>query len=127
MNPGLAQFRGRKYLNLETYRKSGAAVRTPLWFAQDEAEAEGVLYVYSLADSGKVKRLRNDPRVRVVPSDMRGTPKGDWVEARAEILDAAGAARGHQLLRQKYVMKRLFDLLGRLKGRRHAVMAIRIP
>ena len=124
MNPRLAQFRGRKYLNLETYRKSGAAVRTPLWFAQDEAE--GVLYAYSLADSGKVKRLRNNPRVRVVPSDMRGTPQGEWVEARAEILDAAGAARGHQLLRQKYVMKRLFDLLGRFRGRRHAVMAIRL-
>jgi uncharacterized protein len=121
MNPGLAQFTGKRYLNLESYRKSGAAVRTPLWFA----EADGVLYVYSLADSGKVKRLRNDPRVRVVPSDMRGTPQGEWVEARAEIQDEAGVARGHQLLRQKYVMKRLFDLLGRLKKRRHAVMAIR--
>ena len=121
MDPRLAQFRGKKYLNLETYRKSGAAVRTPLWFAEEE----GVLYVYSLDDSGKVKRLRNNPRVRVVPSDIKGNPKGEWVEARAEILDAAGAARGHRLLRQKYWMRRLFDLLGRLKGRRHAVMAIR--
>lgn len=126
MDPRLAQFRGKRYLNLETYRKSGAAVRTPLWFAQDEAEAEGVLYVYSLVDSGKVKRLRNNPRVRVVPSDLRGNPRGERVEARAEILDEAGAARGHQLLRQKYVMKRLFDLLGRLKKRRHAVMAIHV-
>ena len=125
MDPRLTQFTGKRYLNLETYRRTGAAVRTPLWFAQ--AEAEGVLYVYSLADSGKVKRLRNDPRARVVPSDMRGNPQGEWVEARAEILDAAGAARGHQLLRRKYVMKRLFDLLGRLQKRRHAVMAIRIP
>ena len=123
MDPRLSQFTGKRYLNLETYRKSGAAVRTPLWFAQDEAE--GVLYVCSLADSGKVKRLRNNPRVRIVPSDIKGNPKGEWVEARAEILDAQGAARGHQLLREKYVMKRLFDLLGRLKKRRHAVMAIR--
>ena len=122
MDPRLAQFRGRKYLNLESYRKSGATVRTPLWFAEEE----GVLYVYSLEDSGKVKRLRNDPRVRIVPSDIKGNPKGEWVEARAEILDAAGAARGHQLLRQKYWMKRVFDFLGRLKGRRHAVMAIRL-
>ena len=120
MDSHLAQFTDRKYLNLESYRRSGAAVRTPLWFAEEE----GVLYVYSLADSGKVKRLRNDPRVRVVPSDMRGNPKGEWVEARVEILDAAGAARGHQLLRQKYWMKRLFDFFGKLKGRRHAVMAI---
>lgn len=122
MYPRLAPFRGKRYLNLESYRKSGVAVRTPLWFAEEE----GVLYIYSLADSGKVKRLRNDPRVRVVPSDLRGNPQGEWMEARVEILDAAGAARGHQLLRQKYVMKRLFDLLGRLKERRHAVMAIRL-
>ena len=121
MDPRLAQFTGRKYLNLESYRRNGAAVRTPVWFAEEE----GILYVYSLADSGKVKRLRNDPRVRVVPSDLRGNPQGEWIEARAEILDAGGAARGHQLLRQKYWMKRVFDLLGRLKGRRHAVMAIR--
>jgi uncharacterized protein len=118
----LAQFTGRKYLNLESYRKTGAAVRTPLWFAEEG----GVLYVYSLADSGKVKRIRNDPRVRVVPSDLRGNPRGEWVEARAEILDAEGAARGHQLLRQKYWLKRLGDFFGRLRKRRHAVMAIHV-
>ena len=122
MNPGLAQFTGKKYLNLESYRKTGAAVRTPLWFAEEQ----GVLYVYSEAESGKVKRIRNDPRVRVVPSDMRGNPQGEWVEARAELLDAAGAARGHQLLRRKYLLKRLGDFFGRLRQRQHAVMAIHI-
>jgi PPOX class probable F420-dependent enzyme len=122
MDPRLAQFAGKKYLNLETYRKSGAAVRTPLWFAEEE----GVLYVYSEAGAGKVKRIRNDPRVRVVPSDLRGNPQGEWVEARAEILDAEGAARGHQLLRQKYLLKRVGDFFGRLRRREHAVMAIRV-
>jgi len=122
MNPGLAQFADRRYLNLESYRKSGAAVRTPLWFA----EQEGVLYVYSVADSGKVKRIRNDARVRVVPCTLRGTPRGEWVEGRAQILDAAGAARGHQLLRRKYLLKRVGDFFGRLRQRQHAVMAIRI-
>ncbi len=122
MNPGLAQFAGHRYLNLESYRKSGAAVRTPLWFAEEE----GVLYVYSVADAGKVKRIRNNARVRVVPCTLRGAPRGEWVEGRAEILDAAGAARGHQLLRRKYPMKRVGDFFGRLRQRRHAVMAIRL-
>lgn len=126
MDPRLAQFAGKRYLNLESYRKSGAAVRTPLWFAQDEAKAEGVLYVYSLADSGKVKRIRNNSRVKVVPCTLRGTPRGEWVEARAQILDAAGAARGHQLLCRKYLLKRVGDFFGRLRKRQHAVMAIRI-
>lgn len=121
MDP-LTQFTGRKYLNLESYRKSGAAVRTPLWFA----EKEGVLYVYSTGDSGKVKRIRNNPRVQVVPSDMRGNPRGEWAGAEAQILDAAAAARGHQLLSRKYPLKRVMDFFGRLRKREHAVMAIRI-
>jgi PPOX class probable F420-dependent enzyme len=122
VNPGLDQFAGAKYLNLESYRKSGSAVRTPLWFA----EQEGVLYVYSTADSGKVKRIRNHPRVRVVPSDIRGNPRGEWVEAEARILDAAAAARGQQLLSRKYPLKRVMDFFGRLRHRQHAVMALRL-
>ena len=126
MDPRLAQFAGKRYLNLESYRKSGAAVRTPLWFANDEDEGEGVLYIYSVADAGKVKRIRNDARVRVVPCTLRGAPRGEWVEGRAQILDAAGAAHGHHLLRRKYLLKRVGDFFGRLRRRRHAVMAIRI-
>jgi hypothetical protein len=122
MNPGLAQFRGRRYLNLESYRKSGKAVRTPLWFA----ESDGALYAYTWAGSGKVKRIRREPRVRVVPSDFHGNPKGEWLEARAELLEGEAAARGHELLRRKYWLKRLFDLLNRLQKRRHAVMALRL-
>lgn len=122
MDPRLAQFTGKKYLNLESYRKSGAAVRTPLWFAEET----GVPYVYSLADSGKVKRIRNDARGRVVPCTLRGAPRGEWVEGRAQILDAAGAAHGHHLLRRKYLLKRVGDFFGRLRQRQHAVMAIRV-
>ena len=121
MDP-LSQFTGRNYLNLESYRKTGVAVRTPLWFAEEG----GILYVYSTADSGKVKRIRNNPKVKVVPSDIKGNPQGEWVEARAELLDEAAAAGGHRLLRQKYWMKRVMDFFGRLAGRRHAVMAIRL-
>lgn len=73
MNPHLAQFDGARYLNLETYRRDGRAVRTPLWFA----ESGGLLYVYSLADAGKVKRMRNNPRVRLAPCDIRGKLKGE--------------------------------------------------
>ena len=36
----LAQFAEQKYLNLESFRKNGQGVRTPLWFVEDD----GVLY-----------------------------------------------------------------------------------
>jgi hypothetical protein len=117
----LAQFHGRRYLNLETYRKDGRAVRTPLWFA----EADGLLYVYTLADSGKVKRIRRNGRVRIVPSDLRGTPKGEWIEAEAELLTGERAASGDRLLSQKYVGKRIGDLFRKLRPKPRVVIAIR--
>ncbi len=70
MPDAIAQFAGAKYLNLETFRKTGLGVRTPVWFAQDvlhSARTITVFYIYSEADAGKVKRIRNDPNVRVAP------------------------------------------------------------
>lgn len=122
-NEKLAQFANQKYLNLQTFRKSGVAVATPLWFAEDG----GVLYVYSLANAGKVKRVRNNPRVRVTPCDIRGNPKGEWVDAEARIADPATATRGHQLLNKKYgLMKRAGDFFSKLRKRERAVITIRV-
>jgi len=118
---GLAPFAGHKYLNLETRRRSGATVATPVWFA----ESGGNLYVYSLASAGKVKRIRNDPVVRIAPCDMRGGLLGDWQPARARIVTGEEAARGHRLLDQKYGwMKRIGGWLSRLRRREYAVIAI---
>ena len=119
----LAQFAGQNYLNFESYRKNGQAITTPMWFA----DANGLLYVYTLADAAKVTRVRNNPRVRVVPCNVRGGLKGDWVEAMATILDEAGAAHGHALLRKKYGWKKgIGDLFSRWRRRRRVVMAIRL-
>jgi uncharacterized protein len=49
------QFTGHKFINLETFRKSGVGVRTPVWFA----ERDGQFFVYTLLNFGKVKRIRN--------------------------------------------------------------------
>jgi PPOX class probable F420-dependent enzyme len=119
----ISQFAGQKYLNLETYRKNGNAVATPVWFAEDA----GVLYIYSLANAGKVKRIRNNPRVRVMPCDMRGKPKGEWVEGAARILDDAGSERAHRLLDKKYGwMKKVGGLYSKLMKRERAAIAIEL-
>jgi uncharacterized protein len=122
-NEKLNQFAGQKYLNVETYRKTGAAVATPVWFAEDA----GVLYIYSLANAGKVKRIRNNPRVRVMACGMRGEPKGEWVEGSARIIDAAGAERVHRLLEKKYgLMKKIGSLYSKLMKRERATIAIEV-
>lgn len=122
-NDKLSQFAGEKYLNLESYRKSGVAVATPVWFAEEAS----LLYIYSLADAGKVKRIRNNPRVRVIPCDVRGKPKGIWVEGRARILDDAGAAHAQSLLDDKYgLIKKIGNLFSKLRRRERTTIAIEL-
>jgi len=119
----LSQFAGEKYLNIESYRKSGKAVGTPVWFAEDG----GQLYIYSLADAGKVKRIRNNPVVRVAPCDFRGNLKGEWAEARARILDSDEATRGHRLLDQKYgMLKKAGNIFSTIMKRNRVVIAIEL-
>ena len=114
----------QRYLNLESVKRDGTPVQTPVWFA----EAYSVLYVYTLANAGKVKRIRRNPRIRLAPCTMRGTVIGPWVEAEATIVDATTAAHGHALLRHKYGwIKGIGDVFSRLLHRERVVLAIRFP
>jgi PPOX class probable F420-dependent enzyme len=91
-----------RYLNLETYRRTGAAVRTPVWFAADPDAGEPVFYVYTGARSGKVKRLRQASRARIALCDGRGNVKGDWIDAQADLVTGPAFQRGMALLDRKY-------------------------
>jgi uncharacterized protein len=104
-----------RYLSLATYRRSGAEVRTPVWFAA----ADGKLYVFTAGDSGKVKRLRRSSRARVAPSDMRGHDRGEWYHATARLVtEPAVIERAHAALRAKYGWQVwIGDLFSRLTGR----------
>jgi uncharacterized protein len=92
-------------------------VRTPIWFALVDER----LWMMTGGDSGKVKRLRNNPRVRVAPSDVRGIVHGPWREGTAHIVnDARQIADAHGRLRAKYGWQvTLLDLVSRLSGRIH--------
>jgi PPOX class probable F420-dependent enzyme len=104
----LDAFDRKKYLNLETYRKSGKAVPTPVWFA---AAPGPVLYVYATADSGKAKRIRRSGSVRIAPCDVRGKVTGAWIDAHAVIVGGEEFARGMRLLNRKYwPWKQILDL-----------------
>ncbi len=126
MPEALAQFACAKYISLESFRKTGVGVRTPVWFAADPAEPD-VFYVYSEADAGKVKRIRNNTHVRVAPCDMRGNLRGAWVDGQARICDGNQAAKGQALLRQKYGwMKIVGDFFSRLMGHSQTTLQINI-
>lgn len=121
-NEKLSEFAGEKYVNLATYRKNGTAVYTPVWFAEEGDQ----LYIYSLANAGKVKRIRNNPRIKIAPCDVRGKVKGKWVEAEARIVEASEAEHGHKLLNKKYgMLKSIGDFFSKLRKRERTVIAIR--
>jgi PPOX class probable F420-dependent enzyme len=113
---GLHAFAGNKYLNLETFRRNGVGVRTPVWFA---AAAGGQpLYIYSTADSGAVK---------IAPCDARGKVMGEWVDAHAAIVSQDEFQLGMRLLNRKYwPLKQMLDLSVLLFARhQRVVIAIR--
>ena len=119
----LAQFSAQRYVNLETYRRNGEGVRTPLWFVEDS----GVLYMRTPAASAKVKRIRNNPRVRVVPSNVSGNPKGEWIGGEARLIPAEETERVNQLVKRKYgLLKRLIDIRSWLKGTKYMVIAVHL-
>jgi len=129
MRMSFEAFTTLKYLSLETLRKNGVGVRTPIWFAADPARNLGTddarLFVYTEADSGKVKRIRNNGRVRIAPCDMRGKILGEWVDARAEIVAGSDFQYGMQLLNKKYVpWKQLLDFFAKFRPHKRAVIAI---
>jgi len=123
-------FAGQKYLNLETFKKNGDGVKTPVWFAADPSaslDSSGAkIYAYTIGVSGKVKRVRNNPRVKIAPCNMSGKVLGEWVEARAEIISGEEAVRGMQLLNKKYFpWKQLLAIFAFFSRRERIVFAIR--
>ena len=101
----LSRFQGEKVISLETYRKNGEPVRTPVWFLEEN----GVLYVHTDDSTGKVKRIRKNPKVRVAPSHFRGKPKTEYVDAQAELKTSPEAVKKyHSQIYRKYGLQGTF-------------------
>jgi uncharacterized protein len=110
-----AELDRHRYMSLATFRRNGAQVATPVWFAA----SDGRLYVVSAGNAGKVKRIRNAARARVAPCDVRGTVRGPWQDATARVITEASVIEGaRRALRAKYGWQVvLFDFVSRLTGR----------
>lgn len=94
----LATLGASKYISLTTFRKDGTPVATPVWLVRDG----DTLRVYTQADSGKAKRIRNNSAVTVAPCDARGRLKGDSAPGTADLLDAAGTAKTAAMIEKRY-------------------------
>jgi uncharacterized protein len=98
-----AEIHSQRYISLATYRKNGVAVYTPIWFAEDNNK----LYFMTNSKLGKVKRIRNNPQVRIAPCTIRGTITGPEFPATARLLGSGESVRVRQLIKAKYWLARL--------------------
>jgi PPOX class probable F420-dependent enzyme len=120
---GLLQFKGKKYICIDTYRRNGQAVRTPVWFVQEE----GVIYIRAWTDSGKVKRMRSNPQVRVAPCSIGGEIMGNWVNGKAEPAEDMASHHLDTLFNKRYgAQKRLTDVVASVRGRKYLLYRIRL-
>lgn len=114
LSRAFSNLEGHSYMSLTIYRKNGQPVSTPVWFAMEGDK----LYVLTLGDAGKVKRIRNQPQVLVAPCKVNGEVVGEAVTGIARVLDADSGQYANRLLTRKYgLFKRLFDLVHRITGR----------
>jgi uncharacterized protein len=117
----LAGLKGYRFLNLATFRKNGVAVVTTVLFAV----ANGRIYVWTTKDSGKVKRIRNNPTVQIAPSTRLGRPLGPIATASARILSVSEQTEAQSLTDRTFGwLKKFFGLIWRVQGREQAYLEI---
>ena len=98
-----AAIRGQRYISLATFRKTGVAVYTPIWFAEDGDK----LYFMTNSKLGKCKRIRNNPQAKIAPCTIRGKITGPEFPATVRILPPEDFARVRQAIGRKYWLARL--------------------
>jgi uncharacterized protein len=112
-----------KYLLVTTFRRDGRAVPTPVWVVRDA----DTLGVWTVAGSGKVKRIRAGGEVLVAPCDARGRPSGDPLPGRARLVSAEETGRYRSLIARKYGLTGRLVLWGsRLRRGRDGTVGIAI-
>ena len=113
MGNQLEQFIEQKYINLETYKNDGTPIRTPVWFVIDN----DLIYVITMESTGKVKRLKNNQNVRIVPCSFKGESKNGWINGKAKKITGEEADKVIKLRKKKYgISARLIGLFTSQKG-----------
>lgn len=102
--PILQPFVAQKVVLLQTRKRDGSWVDTPVSIAVDGERA----YFRTPAMASKNKRLRNFAELRFAPCTWRGRPTGPPVQATARLLAGEESAAAGQLINSKYpVLQRI--------------------
>jgi uncharacterized protein len=96
-----------RYVSITSFRRDGTAVATPVWVVPHD----GRLYVWTGAQTGKVRRIRRNPDVTLAACTVRGRVTGPPRQARAAIVAASERPEVWDLFRAKYRVQLLAILL----------------
>lgn len=97
-NGPIPQLAGERFVSVQTFRRTGEGVTTPVWFAE-----VGDGFVFGThADSGKIKRIRNNSKVRFAAANYRGLERSEYADATAAILDEEASKAADAALAEKY-------------------------
>jgi PPOX class probable F420-dependent enzyme len=99
------QFTG-KYLSLESFKRDGTGVATPVWFVTDD----GKILVITGDGSYKVRRIRRNPAVTVAECTAAGRLRSARVPARAQVLTVSEVPSVRRLMSRKYRVDRIIIL-----------------
>jgi uncharacterized protein len=91
----------QRFVSLTTFKRNGEGVPAPMWIGRDGAD----LFVWTPADSWKVKRVRNNSRVLLAPSTRFGKVRDGVspVEGTAQVvIDPVTVERLQGEIRRKY-------------------------
>jgi PPOX class probable F420-dependent enzyme len=120
----LADIGKAEYLSLTTFRRSGAPVVTPVWFAR----VGQALYVITDDDTGKVKRIRRNPAVRVAACTARGKSIGASIDAVVHLHTLSKTSDGKHALYAKYGwLFGAFELVHRVQRKTPVLLEIVQP
>jgi PPOX class probable F420-dependent enzyme len=112
------------YVLLTTFRKDGTPVSTPVWVVRIGDE----LRVWTIRDSGKVKRIRRSGRAQIAPCTFRGNPRGRSIEATASMLPDSEAPAVLDALASKYGLLGWWTrMMQRFTGDTRAVIGVTVP
>jgi PPOX class probable F420-dependent enzyme len=118
----ISQLAEHKYINLETYKRNGQPVRTPVWFVIND----GQIFVTTRPETGKVKRLKNNQAVKIMPCGMKGDPKGEWISATARFANETESENAVKLRNKRYGIRAKLVGVFAYRGIKPIVIAIQV-
>ena len=104
-------FEKAKYINIQTYKKTGQPISTPVWFIIKDNK----IFFRTSHNSGKIKRIRNNNNVKFALCDIRGKIKGEWYEGIAKIENDSDNSILFQINKKYGLSSRLMKIFYKIK------------